>query len=88
MRGQVLEINARDPERAMRVLKEANARGELACDEIAFYGMQIHIVVPDAKAYKQLVRDVLGKDEVRVSGIEWIAPSLEDVFISAVRPRA
>jgi ABC-2 type transport system ATP-binding protein len=86
MRGQVLEINALDPERAMRVLKRAQESGSLPCDEIAFYGAQIHAVVPDAESFKQPVRTLLEGEGVRVQTIEWIAPTLEDVFISAVRP--
>jgi ABC-2 type transport system ATP-binding protein len=85
MRGQVLEINTLDPERAMRILKAAQESGQLPCDEIAFYGAQIHAVVPDAEALKQPVRELLESDRVEVSGIEWIAPTLEDVFISAVK---
>jgi ABC-2 type transport system ATP-binding protein len=85
MRGQVLEINTLDPERAMRVLKRAQESGRLPCDEVAFYGVQIHAVVPDAEAFKQPVRALLEEERVQVQGIEWIAPSLEDVFISAVK---
>jgi len=86
MRGQVLEINALDPERAMRALKNAQASGRLPFDEVAFYGAQIHAVVPDAEAFKQPVRALLEREGVKVHGVEWIAPTLEDVFISAVRP--
>jgi len=86
MRGQVLEINALDPERAMRVLKEAQESGRLPCDEVAFYGAQIHAVVLDAEAYKQPIMALLEREGVKVHGVEWIAPTLEDVFISAVRP--
>lgn len=86
MRGQVLEVNTLDPERAMRVLKEAQKSSRLPCDEVAFYGAQIHAVVPDAEAYKQLIMALLEREGVKVHGVEWIAPTLEDVFISAVRP--
>jgi ABC-2 type transport system ATP-binding protein len=85
MRGQVLEINTLDPERAMRILKAAQESGRLPCDEVAFYGAQIHAVVPDAEAFKQPIRELLESDGVEVSRIEWIAPTLEDVFISAVK---
>ncbi len=84
MRGQVLEINTLDPERAMRVLKSAQESGRLPRDEVAFYGAQIHAVVPDAEAFKQPVRALLEEAGVRVHTIEWIAPTLEDVFISSV----
>jgi ABC-2 type transport system ATP-binding protein len=85
MRGQVLEINALDPERAMRVLREAQQGGRLPCDEIAFYGAQIHAVVPDAESLKQPIRELLASAGVQVNSVEWIAPTLEDVFISAVK---
>ena len=86
MRGQVLEINTPDPDRAMRVLKQAQASGRLPFDEVALYGTQIHAVVPDAEAFRQPVRALLEEERVEVQGIEWIAPTLEDVFISAVKP--
>jgi len=86
MRGQVLEINALDPERAMAVLKAAQQGGRLPSDEIAFYGAQIHAVVPDAEAFEQPIRELLEDQGVGVRSIEWIAPTLEDVFISAVKP--
>ena len=86
MRGQVLEVNTPDPERAMRALKSAQASGRLPFDEVAFYGAQIHAVVPDAEAYKQPVTALLEHEGVKVRGVEWIAPTLEDVFISAVKP--
>jgi ABC-2 type transport system ATP-binding protein len=85
MRGQVLEINANDPERAMSVLKAAQQGGRLPRDEVAFYGAQIHAVVPDAEAFRQPVRELLESEGVAVSSVEWIAPTLEDVFISTVK---
>jgi ABC-2 type transport system ATP-binding protein len=85
MRGQVLEINSDDPERAMGVLKAAQQGGRLPRDEVAFYGAQIHAVVPDAEAFRQPVRELLEGEGVGVSSVEWIAPTLEDVFISTVK---
>jgi ABC-2 type transport system ATP-binding protein len=85
MRGQVLEINSDDPERAMSVLKAAQQGGRLPRDEVAFYGAQIHAVVPDAEAFRQPVRELLESEGVGVSSVEWIAPTLEDVFISTVK---
>ncbi len=84
MRGQVLEINTGDPERAMGLLKAAQEAGQLICDEIAFYGAQIHAVVPDARASQPVIVEALEGGGVRVNGVEWIVPTLEDVFISAV----
>jgi len=54
--------------------------------KVALYGTQIHAVVPNAEAYKQPITAMLEDEGVQVQGVEWIAPSLEDVFISAVKP--
>jgi ABC-2 type transport system ATP-binding protein len=85
MRGQVLEINSPTPNRAMRALQSARGRGLLPCEEIALYGAQIHLVVPQASAARPLVTQLLHDAGIQVQGIEWIAPSLEDVFISTVQ---
>ena len=87
MRGQILEINTPNSDRAMRVLKAAQASGRLPCDEVALYGAQIHVVVPDAEGSKQPIRALLESEGVKVKAVEWIAPTLEDVFISSVKPR-
>jgi ABC-2 type transport system ATP-binding protein len=87
MYGQVLEINASNPDQGMRVLKKAQASGHLPCDEVALYGAQIHVVVPSAEAFRQPVRVLLESEGIEVHTIEWIAPTLEDVFISSVKPR-
>ena len=87
MRGHVLEINAPDADRAMRALKAAQESGRLPFDEVALYGAQIHAVVPDAETFKGTVADLLLAEGIAVSSIEWIAPTLEDVFISSVQTR-
>lgn len=86
MRGQVLEINTEDPDKAMRVLKAAQEDGDIPFDEVAMYGAQIHAVVPDAEAATPQVRACLERVGLHVESVEWIAPTLEDVFISAVKP--
>lgn len=87
MHGHVLEINTTDADRAMRVLKQAQETGRIPFDEVALYGAQIHAVVPDAEAFKAPVWSLLADEGIDVHAIEWIAPTLEDVFISAVKPR-
>jgi ABC-2 type transport system ATP-binding protein len=87
MRGQVLEIHTADPERAMGVLQRVRADGGLACEEVAFYGAQIHAVVPDAGRARPELRALLEGAGISVHEVTWIAPTLEDVFISAVKPR-
>jgi len=87
MRGQVLEISTPVPNQVMRVLKAAQAAGLLPLEEVALYGAQVHAVVPVAEEFRGPVAAYLAQQGVEVHDIEWIAPTLEDVFISAVRPR-
>ncbi len=84
MRGQVLEIRTPHPEKAMRILKAAQESRRIPIDEVALYGAQIHAVVPNANEYRGVIRGLLEAEQVQVTAIEWIAPTLEDVFISSV----
>ena len=85
MRGQVLEIDTPEPDRAVRIMKEAQTKDSLPFDEVALYGAQIHVVVPSADEFLVPVRKMLESEGILVSNIEWIMPTLEDVFISTVR---
>ncbi len=85
MRGKVLEINTPEPDRAMRVLKLAQANKTLPLDEVALYGAQIHAVLPGLETDRESVRQVLAREKITIHSLEWIAPTLEDVFISSVR---
>jgi len=84
MRGQVLEINISDPEKAVRIMKAAQQANRIPLDEVALYGAQIHAVVPDAQQYKDAIQQLITAENIRVNSIAWIAPTLEDVFISSV----
>lgn len=88
MRGQVLEITCADCEAAMRILQDAREQGRIPFDEIALYGAQIHAVVPNAQALREPIRRLLEAQGLAVQAVDWIAPTLEDVFISAVRSHA
>ena len=87
MRGHVLEIDCEEGERAIRVLRTAKEGDLIPFDEIALYGAQVHAVVPDAKAFRTPVAELLAEHRITVHTIEWIAPTLEDVFISSVKAR-
>jgi hypothetical protein len=52
---------------------------------VALYGAQIHAVVPDTETFKAPIWSLLTAEGLDVHTIEWIAPTLEDVFISAVK---
>jgi ABC-2 type transport system ATP-binding protein len=88
MRGQVLEINVSDPEKAVRILKVVQQNHQVPLDEVALYGAQIHAVVLGAQEYKEAIQQMLIKGNIQVNSIAWIAPTLEDVFISSVKAPA
>jgi len=88
MRGQVIEIACSDAEGAVRALRQAEQRGLLALDEVALYGAQVHVVVPNADKARPVIASLLTDTGIAVRSIDWIAPSLEDVFISNVRENA
>ena len=87
MRGHVLEIDCAPSEAAMRVLQAAKRSGQLPLDDVALYGAQIHAVVPDARAFEGPIADLLAEQGIAVKAIQWIAPTLEDVFVSSVKGR-
>ena len=85
MTGQVIEISPDDPPEAMRVLKSAQQAGQLTADDIALYGAQIHAISRDAAITRAAIETVLRSNGVAFAPIDLIAPSLEDVFLSAIR---
>jgi ABC-2 type transport system ATP-binding protein len=85
MEGHVLEISCDDSETAIPLLQSYGESGHLTLHEVALYGAQIHIVVPDAERSRIAVRDLLERKGIQVHAVEQIAPTLEDVFISAIR---
>ena len=85
MRGHVLEIACSNSEQAVRVLRQAGAKGAIPLYEIALYGAQVHAVVPDALTFREEIWRLLSEAGLEVHAIEWIAPTLEDVFISSIR---
>jgi len=68
----------------MRILKTAQQSGQIPIDEVALYGAQIHVVVPSAETYQEAIRARLTSAGFQVRSSDWIAPTLEDVFISSV----
>jgi len=42
-------------------------------------------VVPDARTFTEPTWRLLAQEGIDVQAIEWIAPTLEDVFISSVQ---
>ncbi len=80
MHGQVVEIDCDNPGRAIEIL-----RGLENLEEVALYGMLVHVVVPDAGAYGSIVEAALHGAQVKIKSMIVIPPSLEDVFIARAR---
>jgi len=85
MRGEVLELAPDDAARAVALLRQAQAAGRLAADEVALYGSLVHVVCREASAQQELIARVLAEGGVELRAIDLIPPSLEDVFIASVR---
>jgi ABC-2 type transport system ATP-binding protein len=85
MSAQVLEIDCDRPEVAIVALREARERGELPLKEVALYGALIHAVAEEVGEFKPAVGRILREKGINVQSMDFIAPSLEDAFISSIR---
>ena len=55
--------------------------------EVALFGKGIHIVVENADSAVGMIKQTLMDHDIKVSRIEKIIPSLEDVFVSLIEAR-
>jgi drug efflux transport system ATP-binding protein len=85
MRGQVLEIAPSDAVAAVKVLREMQAVGSLPIEEVELYGSLVHVVAPDMKQQQRAIERELRGAGIRIEHADIIEPSLEDVFISAMK---
>jgi ABC-2 type transport system ATP-binding protein len=85
MRGQVLEIAPSNAVGAVRVLRAAQESGALPIEEVELYGSLVHVVAPGMKKQKVAIGKVLEAEGISAGGMTIIEPSLEDVFISAMK---
>ncbi len=85
MRGQVLEIAPSDAVEAVRVLRAAQASGSIPIEEVELYGSLVHVVAPDMKKHQRVIQRELRRAGIHTSQADIIEPSLEDVFISAMK---
>ncbi|MBI1878048.1 MAG: ABC transporter ATP-binding protein [Chloroflexi bacterium] len=80
MHGDVVEIDCDDPGQAIVILRDFNI-----FEEVALYGSLIHVVTDNLSAHLPLIEKSLTDKGIKVTSVERIAPSLEDVFISSAR---
>ncbi len=78
MRGQVWELDCEPLVSALDLLPAVSK-----VQEVAIYGSLLHVIAEDGAG--PAIRAALEEHGVRVSRLEAISPTLEDVFISLVR---
>ncbi len=76
LKNTILEVECEKVVAAMEILEKENF-----VDETSIFGNQIHIIVNDKFKSIEQVKDVLNKNSIKVSRINKIIPTLEDVFI-------
>ncbi|MDZ7823372.1 MAG: DUF4162 domain-containing protein [Ahrensia sp.] len=86
MRGEVLELEPSDAPRAVKVLRAAQTIKPLPFEEVELYGALVHIVAPEhQKTPKSDIERELHNAGIQAGQMSVIEPSLEDVFISAMK---
>jgi ABC-2 type transport system ATP-binding protein len=85
MRGQVLEIAPSDAVATVNALRAIQEAGSLPIEEVELYGSLVHVVAPDMQKHQQAIERELRGAGIRIEHADIIEPSLEDVFISAMK---
>ncbi len=81
MKGQVLEIDCDEPNRARAVLAEKVK----ALDEVTYYGAKLHAIAEGVEEKVPRIARVLEEAGLEVHAMDVIPPSLEDVFIAKMK---
>jgi ABC-2 type transport system ATP-binding protein len=82
MPEDVLECLSDRPQEAMEIIE--NIPG---VKEVALFGKGLHVVVEKAETLQEIIRRDLTAQGYRVTAVEKILPSLEDVFVSLIEAR-
>jgi ABC-2 type transport system ATP-binding protein len=82
MPEDVLECLSDRPQEAMEIIE--NIPG---VKEVALFGKGLHVVVEKAETLREIIRRDLTAKGYRVTAVDKILPSLEDVFVSLIEAR-
>jgi ABC-2 type transport system ATP-binding protein len=82
MEEEVLDLQCDRPQEALALIESV-----AGVKEAALFGRGLHIIVNQAEQAKQDIRRVLSDQHFKISRIEKIIPSLEDVFVSLIEAR-
>jgi ABC-2 type transport system ATP-binding protein len=83
--GEVLELAPSNPAQAVRILREAHERGKLELENIEIYGSLVHMIGPNLGDKQEQIINELRDAGIDPGSAAMIEPSLEDVFIAAMR---
>jgi ABC-2 type transport system ATP-binding protein len=83
--GEVLELAPSDAVQSVRILRDARKQGRLHVEEIEIYGSMVHLIGPGIGEKQTEIMKELRDSGVDPGSITLIEPSLEDVFIAAMR---
>ena len=78
MHGYLFELNCNDPGGAELILKPL-----AVVEDVATHGVLVHVLLSNEND-KDLILKILSENQIQVTRIEKILPSLEDVFVSLV----
>jgi ABC-2 type transport system ATP-binding protein len=82
MQEEVLEVLSERPQEAMGEIEKLPG-----VKEVALFGKGLHVVAENSEAAISGIRDLLMDKGYRVTNVEKIVPSLEDVFVSLIEAR-
>ena len=85
MEDQVLEIAPSNPTKAITVLRNAKATGQLLVDNIELYGSLVHVFGSALPNKQKQIDQLLQKEGIESSHSAFIEPSLEDIFIACMK---
>ena len=85
MPGQVLEIAPSDPEKAIEILRNAQAAGRLQIDDVELFGTCIHVIAAELERQQPIIHFELKQANIEPGSMALINPTLEDVFIASMR---
>lgn len=85
MPGKVLEIEPSNAAQAVIVLRRAQQAGKINLEMVDLYGSLVHVVGIEMEKLKPEIEDELLNAGIKISHMEIIEPTLEDVFISCMR---
>jgi ABC-2 type transport system ATP-binding protein len=78
MQGYLFEVDCIAPGRAEQILKSL-----VEVEEVAAHGVLLHVLLSNENDKEQILK-ILSENQIQVTRIEKILPSLEDVFVSLV----